>query len=325
MRHTSYGCVTVLYGYPDSKFPRCTSLLVAGKYPALIDPGAGVEVLGHLASRVATLLNTHCHYDHLRYNYLFRHAELLTNPQEFKRTNSLEDLAGVLGVDRYFGPGAARSWARRAALGSLPPSPFSSAGRYEWGLSTGWASGEYPMDVEFSLGDTTVIMVHAPGHSAGFCCPYFPREGVVYTADFDLTAFGPWYATADGDPEEFAASARRIAGIDAKVFVTGHQEGAVGAAEFRRRLKGYLSVIDQRDDKVIRFLEDGLGPEEMACRGLVYALKYQERDPWVRMYERLMIDRHLERVARLRPDLLSQDALARMLKSHGDHGSNPWL
>jgi hypothetical protein len=63
----------------------------------------------------------------------------------------------------------------------------------------------------------------------------------------------------------------------------------------------------------------------MACRGLVYALKYQERDPWVRMYERLMIDRHLERVARLRPDLLSQDALARMLKSHGDHGSNPWL
>jgi len=107
-------------------------------------------------------------------------------------------------------------------------------------------------------------MVHSPSHTAGVYCPYFPDEGLVYTGDIDLTRFGPWYFGADGDIDGFIRSSRVLLDLDARWYLTGHEAGLLGRAEFAERLDSYLQVIATRDRRIQALLADGVSPGGLA-------------------------------------------------------------
>lgn len=290
-----FGPITVIEGSGGARFPFCNSLLIGGDPPVLIDPGAGPAVLVPLAATVGVVLNTHYHFDHISGNHLFPRARLLINEVEAGDFRTRSGLAARLGITAADGPEGAGRWLDAVRQpGERPPAPTPHA-RHEWWLSTGRVDGTYPYGREFGLGATAVVMVHTPGHTAGFCCPYFPREGLVYAGDYDLTSFGPWYAGADGDPAAMEASARRLAELDANHFVTGHQEGVLSRAEFLARLEDYLSVIRRRDERYLALVREGRDFAAIVAAGVLYPARYHN-DPWVAMWERLTAAKHLARL-----------------------------
>ncbi len=286
----------VVYGPENSKFPACTSLLVdGGDTVAIVDPGAGPEALqAATAGRMVDIvINTHYHFDHISGNYLFSGARILMNPVEVEGFPNLERIGEWLGIREIYGKKGVADWISNVVNPHSRQTKFSPSNRHEWWLSTRTPASAYRYEQEWHIGRVRVIMVHAPGHTRGFCCPYFPDAGLVYTGDIDLTNFGPWYAGSDGDLNQFMNSARRIAQLDADWFLTSHQAGIFSRDEFQSGVERFLNIIYDRQERLVTLLEKGVQPEDIPRHGLLYSPKYQV-DPWIAMWERIAVRKHLE-------------------------------
>jgi glyoxylase-like metal-dependent hydrolase (beta-lactamase superfamily II) len=262
---------------------------------AVIDPGAGREALqAAIGERLVDMvINTHWHFDHISGNYLFPETELWMNPIEAEGFSDLRRVAEWFGVREVYGDSGVTEWIKKVADPNTPQTEFSPCYRHEWWLSTRSPDRTYSYDQEWQIGQARMIMVHAPGHTRGSCCPYFPDEGLVYTGDYDLTSFGPSCANVDGDFNEFIASARRIAQLDADWFLTGHQAGMLSRSEFRARLEDFLDIINKRQQHLIALLEAGVESKDIHQYGLLYPPEYQV-DPCIYMWERVGVRKHLE-------------------------------
>ena len=163
-------------GKNNSRFPCCTTLLVdCGDLLAVVDPGAGSEALqaALVGKRVDLVINTHYHFDHINGNYLFPGARFLINPLEASCFPDLSRVGELLGIQEYYGESGLGAWIEGVKSPHSKQTPFSPSRRHEWWLSTRVNAGEYVYDREWFIGKVKVIMVHAPGHTKGICCPYF--------------------------------------------------------------------------------------------------------------------------------------------------------
>ena len=296
----SWGHVRVVRGEENGRFPHCNTILITDEVNAIIDPGAGEKTLEKLQRnyRVDLVINTHYHFDHIRFNYLFRDAEIHLNRYDAPRFKSLDALAERLGILEVYGVRAVKKWKRTISSESREPLGPTPKDRHEWILSTSRLDGEYDDGGIFDFGATKARVIHTPGHTAGFCCFYFPNEKMVYAADIDLTSFGPWYGGSDGDIQLFLDSVEKISKLDADIYVTGHEIGIVKKPEFLMRLGKFKSKIFERDTRILEFLarrNDGAALTDVASEGLIYSREFLV-DEWICMWERIMVRKHLERL-----------------------------
>jgi len=286
-------------GEDKSRYPYCRSLFIDDDITALIDPGAGVRPLTQLKRKhhVDMVFNTHFHFDHIACNYLFDTSRILINNREAPLLRDRTKIPGVIGIEEVYGKRWANGWLERIADPATEKSPYSPQNNHEWWLSTGRVDGEYRWGEVLDFGKVRMHIIGTPGHSGGFSCMYFPRQGVVYVADLDLTPFGPWYGNTSGDIDQFIASCRKIEAVDAEYFITGHEMGVFGREEFRAGIERYLAVIDERDKKILSVLSAPLSLEEVARLGLIYGRRFHV-DAWVYMWEFITIKKHLQRLER---------------------------
>ena len=298
------GRIKIIPGERGGRFPFCNTLLIDDLVKVIVDPGAGLDRLSEVRKSVHVdmVLNTHYHFDHIAYNYIFNDSKIYMNEHEGGCFRSIEEVARRIGAAEIYGEDWVKDWLERVFREDTPQSPYSPQNRHEWVLSTARLDGTYRWGQVFDLGETRMEVVGAPGHSQGFSCLYFPGEGAVYTADIDLTGFGPWYGDSGSDIDQFIESSRKIAGLDADYFITGHEAGVLSRTEFRNGLDAYLEKIAGRERKIASALEKPMTLKEIAEMGLMYGKKFLV-DQWVRAWEELMVAKHLERMAD-RGDLL---------------------
>lgn len=284
-------------GEGKSRFPYCTSIFINDDVKVLIDPGAGYRPLQDLKNEVDIdiVINTHYHFDHISYNYLFESSRILMNEKEAQCFKDRKVLGSLLGMEEVYGQAWVEDWLGRIAEVNTAQSPFSPQNNHQWWLSTARIDGEYKWGDVLEFGKTKMHVIGAPGHSLGFCCMYFPHYGVIYVADLDLTAFGPWYGGSDGDIDGFLSSCRKIADIDAEFFITGHEIGIVRKEDFRSRLKLFVEVIEKRDSRIISLISRPLTLKELVDYGVIYGKKYHV-DEWIYMWEYIMVKKHLNRL-----------------------------
>jgi len=290
----SFGPIRVIPGEDRCRFPHCTSVFIDDEIKVLIDPGAGLKTLTALAreTSVDVVINTHYHYDHIAYNYLFDQARIIINEQEAPCLRERRNLGALLGMKEVYGPDEVDKWIARIADPSTEQSPFSPQNRHEWWMSTSRAVEEYRWGDVMDFGKTKMEVIGTPGHSRGFSCMHFPDRGVIYVADIDLTSFGPWYAGSDGDIDLFISSCERLKAIDCEYFITGHEKGVLRRKDFLAGLTTFIDIIDDRDSKILSVLTRPLSlPEIVAC-GLIYSRKYHS-DAWIYMWEFIMIKKHI--------------------------------
>ena len=315
------GPIKVIPGENNSIFPYCTSILIEGEARILIDPGCGERTLQEIKAKgkVDRVINTHYHFDHIRGNHLFSESEIYINQTESRGFRNLAEITKMLGMVEVYGDEWASEWVDSVTSGTRSPTPYSPSGDHRWYLSTRRLDGIYKGGDTLEFGEVKVEVLPTPGHSQGNCCLFFPEQRAVYTGDFDLTKFGPWYGGSDGDITSFVRSAIALLGLEADHFITGHEVGILGLDEFLSRMTEFLDVIDRRDRMIKDLLEKGSGLEEIVSQGILYNPEYHV-DPWIYMWEKLSIKHHIRRLLDL--DMLdlpaeTREELAQEVKKPG--------
>ncbi|WP_226666475.1 MBL fold metallo-hydrolase [Metabacillus litoralis] len=277
------GPIKIIEGPNHSKVPYSRSLYIDCQEKVLIDTGADPKLLLKLEEDhgVNLIVNTHYHPDHTCHNHLFPNAEKWINPIEIEIVSSIDQVAKNNGIFQEWGEKGVEKWKE-----SIPE---------EWVKSLSSIDGTYEYDKQYTFDDVHVIFLHTPGHTKGFACPYFPDFGVVYTGDYDMTSFGPWYNGTDGHINDFVRSGQQLLNLDANVYITGHQKGIFTKKEFQSAMEEYLAIIEQRDLIISKYVNSGMNFEELSSQGIFYPKKTLEHTLLL-TWERSGIRKHLERL-----------------------------
>ncbi len=272
--------LVVFLGHNRGKYPSANAVLVEDDVRLLVDPSIDLDKAGRSAvdGPVDLIINSHAHEDHFAANHLFPEAQIAVHEKEVAAMSSLQALMESYGFD-----GAANEdWAK------IVVDVFHYQPREDMRvLQDG--------DV-IDLGRTKVHCIHAPGHTGGHMVLRFEPHDVLFVADLDLTAFGPYYGDACSSLEETIRSLRKLSQMSngANACVSSHQAGIV-----RQDIKGtvdrFLDVIWERDDKLLAFVAEPKTLEEVAERCIVYGKPYPHI-PWQPYAERTMMRMHAERL-----------------------------
>jgi glyoxylase-like metal-dependent hydrolase (beta-lactamase superfamily II) len=200
----------------------------------LIDVGMGA---GHLApvqkSGIDVLILTHCHMDHR-----LTHRELAQVPV----------------------------WCHEADAPFLKDRSlfFHAIGLQRSGLdlSTGFhfSNDVFRIKIDhhicdgerLDLGGITLEVIHTPGHTPGHLAFYVPEAKLLFTADVDLTSFGPFYGHDFADIDDFLQSIERLRKRNARIVATGHAGPFNG--HVIEKFDAYEGTIYQRDRLIVEQL-----------------------------------------------------------------------
>ena len=236
---------TMLCGEDKGKYPWGNPLLIDGSEGrVLIDSALSVEI-----PDVDIVLLSHFHEDHT--------CGLSARPDLDVRIHPA-DLEAVQDLDAFFIEGGYDEPAFRREL----------IERYQHGaIPQARALTNDPID----LGDVQIVPVHLPGHTAGHCGFMIEPDGVFFTADVDLSSFGPFYGDTRASLSDMRESLRRAGEIDAAVYSTYHHKQEVrDRATYRSMLAAFASVIDERASRVLALLDEPSTAADLVGRGVVY-------------------------------------------------------
>jgi glyoxylase-like metal-dependent hydrolase (beta-lactamase superfamily II) len=237
-----------------------TWLVEGSERAALIDTGLGITpirpVAESLTSHPISVVNTHCHFDHVGGNYEFEEiaihelgASLLAQPVPRAVLAAYLTYTERLleGADLYRSLDG--EFFHLLSLEGDPrplPREFDSDA---WTIRPSVASTILREGDRIDLGDRSLAVLHTPGHTPDCICLLDDRDGVLFGGDTINT--GPIYAQlADSDLEAFAASANRLASIADQVsMVAVHHFGRVIADRF---------LLGEVADGFTRLLEGGV-------------------------------------------------------------------
>jgi len=269
--------IKLLKGGHNGKFPYSHSLIIEDESRAIIDTGISSKSLASIAiEEIGIVINTHCHFDHIAKNPLFKRARVYMHHLDARALKDPKLWEEQTGLD----------WDK--VMGSFLKF---------WGLSESPFEGQDVVELQdgdsIDFGKTKATTIHAPGHSAGHCCFYFPKEDVLFSGDIDLTSFGPWYGNPFSDIDQFVASIHRLVEIAPGCVITSH--AGLIRENIQERLLSYLSVIEKRDDIILKLLKKPHTLEEIAGKKPIFR-KHPPADAFYRRIEREMVSKHLKRL-----------------------------
>jgi hydroxyacylglutathione hydrolase len=278
----AFGPLKFIPGKKGGRYPYCHSLVIDGDETWVVDPAGDKDYLRRLARtrEVTRVWLSHFHEDHQKYNYLFPQALVFVPASEAEAFTSLKAAFHLMGLDdpqarAYWGEIMVREFNFRPLENIVPYEP-----------------GE-----RFQQGEITLEIIPAPGHTPGHSCFYFPGQELLFLADVDLTPFGPWYGDKTSSLDDFEATLTRLAGFEARTYITAHEQGIFSQAEFKEALPAYLKSIALREDRLLELLKTPKTVKQLADRHFFYG-KPKEPPFIYHHIETQMLTKHLERLLR---------------------------
>jgi len=275
-----FGPIWLIPGDNRGKYPFCNSVYVEGAR-VLIDPGSDRSALTQLRDDqgVDQVWLTHWHEDHFTHLDLFDDLPLwIAKPD----AAPLADLEAFL--DAYdLGDDALKQLFRVILTETFHFRPRQPARTFD---------GDETIVLPTKPATTTVRVIETPGHTPGHCAFFFEEHGVLFTGDYDLTPFGPWYGDPGSSIEQTRRSVRILQALDAPICLTAHEDGVFEqpAAEIWDR---YLQVIDERQRRYLAYLSEPRTMADIVGQWIVYR-KAREPLAFFEFGERATAQKHLE-------------------------------
>jgi glyoxylase-like metal-dependent hydrolase (beta-lactamase superfamily II) len=276
MEERHFGPVRFLPGPNNGKYPYCHSVFIEGA-GILIDPSSDRQRLEALRDThdVNAVWLSHWHEDHFMHLDLFEDVPLAMHAADAPFLENMETFLDGYGIE---------DTDTREAWKPLLEEIFHFRPR------------QPDMLLEekegLSIGDVTVDILHTPGHTPGHLCVFFHEPEVLFLADYDLTAFGPWYGDRLSSIAETEASVRRLQGLPARVWLTCHETGVFEAAP-PPLWDRYLDVIRRRRADLLALLAKPRSMSDIVDAWIVYK---RPREPlaFYRHAEQALMEKHLD-------------------------------
>ena len=268
--------VFLVRGRNNGRFPSSCSAVIRGERTALVDAGCGSEALAGIAGRWKPdiVILSHGPPDHCSGAHLFPADRLWCPGESIGSTGNLGLMA-----KRYVHPYLREEW-----MGFV-------AG--EMGFRDFTANNSFGGGHRFDLGSIGFEAVHCPGHTEDHYCFHVPEAGIVLSTDIDLSSFGPWYANEESDIERFRKSIDLLKGFKPGCVVSAHM--GVIRQGIDERFERFRKVFDEREARIIGFLERPAGIDELVDRAFIYR-KYPNYLRLLRGWESVMVKKHLDRL-----------------------------
>ena len=276
-----WGAVRVYLGDRSGKYPDGNQVIVQGAdLRVAFDTPLVANRIGPDFDEVDLVILGHVHEDHMAGLHRVPRARVQVHEADLVAAQSWAGLCAHYG---YAQPVLDELYTMVKADFHYHPRPDATA--YTDG--TVWDLG----------GGVRIRAHHLPGHTSGHCALVVESEGLAFIGDIDLTGFGPYYGDATSSLAQFRCSLRRVAELDAKVWVTSHHRAVVSdRAQFLADLQRFAGKIDERSDKLLGYLQEGPQTlEQLVARRLLYPVGFHL--PYVESAERNTIAMHLEELA----------------------------
>lgn len=272
--------VSILFTEEGFIYSNC--LLVDDEVRVLVDTGAGKLMEEIEPQTVDIVMNSHHHYDHVRGNELCSAAKILLHPLEHPPINMPEKVTATTGWEDLMHEDYTKySKKMRVSVEKI--------------LHSRRVDGEIHDGQVIDCGRTKIQVLHTPGHSSGHCSFFLPEEGLVFLGDICLTKVGPWYGDPEADIDAFISSINRILELKPDRLVSGHVNNII-LDKPEVLLLEYRDRIYKREQRLLKNLIDNpQNIHELADKHLIYLA---HPTPFVLFWEKCMIKKHLERLAR---------------------------
>lgn len=273
------GAVEFIWARNSTEFLFSNSILVHGDEPVIVDPSANFTYISSLAEAhaVKTVLNTHYHGDHRSLNHLFSGSLYAAPEQDAPAIRDFNEYLrhAVEDVSSFYA-----EWIRKIfvkhQIGDCPVSQLLQDG-----------------DI-LDTGAEKIHIIHAPGHTPGHSALYFENADCLFTADIDLTPFGPWYAGTASDIALFKKSVEKVRAFQAKFYVPSHGERLYDREQFLEKIDRFYAHFAGREERILGLLKNG--PMDLATlcsHGIVY--KQASLTDALKCYFQLhMVKKHLQ-------------------------------
>jgi hydroxyacylglutathione hydrolase len=275
MEEQRLGPVRFIPGENRGRYPYCNSLYVEGA-GILIDPASDRERLIRLRSEhdVKMIWLSHWHEDHFMHLDLFDDLPLWVSPLD---APPLADLSTFL---TWYGFSDEEMLYWRSILQDR----FHFRPRQP---------SRYLIDGEtITFGPISIEVIATPGHTPGHLAFFFREASLLFTGDYDLTRFGPWYGDLYSSIDQTRTSIDLLRKSPAGIIMTGHETGL-----FSQPLDGlwesYGGIIKEREEKLLKVLEKPKTLEAIIEARIIYG-KPREPKEFFDFGERVHMKKHLE-------------------------------
>jgi len=276
-----FGPIRFIRGLKNGRYPFCNSIYIKSA-GVLIDPGSDRQILEQIRAKVSSVWLSHWHEDHIMHLDLFEDCDLCMHELDVPPMESLDTFIQWYGPDIQGSPDLITRW-KKMLQEQFHYQPRS--------IQSQFIDGQ-----RIDLGDLTVEVIHAPGHSPGHLSFYFVEPEVLFLGDYDLTPFGPWYGDRYSNIDQIVDSVQRLRQIPAKVWLTSHEFGII-ETDNQEIWDRYLSVIDEREEKLLGLLEHPKTITEIAEAWIVYGKPKEPIDEFI-MMEQISMKKHADRLIR---------------------------
>ena len=263
-------------GKNNSRYPYCACLYLKGRnMRVLIDAGMGASHLAPIQkSGIDILILTHCHMDHRLTRRKLAQVPVWCHEADAPFLEDRSLFFHAIGL-------------QRRGLDLSTGFHFSND-MFRIKINHHTFDGE-----RLDLGGITLEVIHTPGHTPGHLAFYVPEAKLLFTADVDLTSFGPFYGHDFADIDYFLQSIERLRKRNARIVATGH------AGPFNdqiiEKFDAYEETIYQRDRLVLKQLTRPMAISDFSGRNLIFRT-YPDFAELIRWFELVHIEKHLERL-----------------------------
>lgn len=289
-----FGPVAVHLGEKSGKYPDGNQIIVTGADARVaFDTPLVANRIGTEFDDVDLVILGHAHEDHMAGLHRVPRAKVQVHEADLAAVQSWAGLKAHYGYPEAVMP----------AMREMIDRDFFYHPRPD---ATGYHDG-----ATWDLGGCVRIRAqHLPGHTSGHCALLVDSEGLAFIGDIDLTGFGPYYGDVTSSLASFRVSLRKVAELEAKVWVTSHHRAVITErSQFLADLAKFAAKIDERSDKLLGYLREKPHTlAELVQRRLLYPPGFYL--PYVPSAEENSIRMHLDELV----------AAGRVSK-HGDHYS----
>lgn len=257
-----------------ARFPYSHSLFIDDDIKVLIDTSCGENHIQHYLNQgVDLIINTHFHEDHILNNYRFHWSEIWAHPLDAPGIQSLSSFLDMYGFYQFHASAIGNDFVESIQLKESPVDRFIEDGQI------------------LDFGTTKIQVIHTPGHTPGHCCFYFEQEDLLFSADIDLSSFGPWYGHLCSSLKDFIHSIKRCMELHPRYVLSSHKGWIEDDIE--QRFRNYLQIIYKKQELLLKSLHIPLNLDQIAALGIFYG-PLKDPSPLYLLMERMAMYIHLQ-------------------------------